>query len=99
MIVYYGSYSTTCGKEYLIGYEEGNPNTGDVIVEELEKDEDGWIYKPDIIKHIEKGAKEIREGKKILWKYKTTIPNIEKLKKPINLKKLYYKQFEEKKWE
>ena len=24
MIIYYGSYSTTGGKEYLIGYKEGN---------------------------------------------------------------------------
>lgn len=40
MIIYYGSYSTTDGKEYLIGYEEGNANTGDVITKQLnEKDE------------------------------------------------------------
>jgi len=35
MIFYYGSYSTTAGKEYLIGYEEGKQNTGDVIVKEI----------------------------------------------------------------
>ena len=39
MIIYYGSYSTTDGKKYLIGYERGNPNTGDVIVEEVKNEE------------------------------------------------------------
>ena len=95
MIVYYGSYSTTCRKEYLVGYEEGNPNTGNVIVEEVEKnkDEDDWLYQPDTLKQIKKGEKEIKEGKKILSKYKTTIPNVEKLKRPVDLKRLYYEQF------
>jgi len=96
MIIYYGSYSTTDGKEYLMGYEEGNESTGDVVVEEVKKNEkeDDWLYEPDTMKQIKKGEKEIKEGKKILWGYKNIIPNIEKLKKPIDLKKLYYKQFE-----
>jgi len=36
MIIYYGSYSTTDKKEYLIGYEEGNENSGDVIIKKIE---------------------------------------------------------------
>ena len=35
MVAYYGSYSTTDGKEYLFGYEEGDANTGSVIVKEV----------------------------------------------------------------
>jgi len=95
MIIYYGSYSTTCGKEYLIGYEEGNSSTGNVIVEEVgkNKDEDDFLYQPDVLKQIERGEREIKEGKKILFKYKNIIPNVKKLKKPINLKKLYYEQY------
>jgi len=40
-IIYYGSYLTTDGKEYLVGYEESNKNigTGDIIVKEIEKEE------------------------------------------------------------
>ncbi|GAH36015.1 unnamed protein product [marine sediment metagenome] len=38
MIIYYGSYSTTDGKEYLIGYKEGEANTGDVIIKEIKKE-------------------------------------------------------------
>lgn len=93
MIIFYGSYSTTDGKEYLIGYEERNPNTGDVVVKEVGKneDKDDFLYKPDMLKQIEKGEKEIKEGKKILWDYKNIIKD--KLKKPINLKSLYYEQF------
>lgn len=94
MIVFYGSYSTTDGKKYLIGYKEKDPNTGNVIVEEVRKSEgeDDFLYKPDMLKQIEKGEKEIKEGKKVLWKYKSIIRN--KLKKPIDLDKLYYKQFD-----
>lgn len=40
MIIYYGSYSTTDEKEYRIGYEEGNSNTGDVVVKEINKEKD-----------------------------------------------------------
>lgn len=44
MIIYYGKYSTTDGKEYRIGYEKENPNTGNVIVEEINSEEDEYIY-------------------------------------------------------
>ena len=40
MIIYYGKYSATDGKEYRIGYEEGNANTGDVIVEQINSEEE-----------------------------------------------------------
>lgn len=40
MIVYYGEYSTTDGGKYLIGYKEGNSNTGDVIVTKINNEED-----------------------------------------------------------
>lgn len=42
---------------------------------------------------IKKGEKEIKKNKKIMWKYKNIVKN--KLKKPINLKQLYYEQFKE----
>ena len=96
MIIYYGSYSTTDGKEYLIGYEEGDSSTGDVIVKEIgreKENEDDFLYRPDIVKKIKIGEREIKEGKKVLWDYKNIIK--EKIKKPINLKNLYYKQFED----
>lgn len=97
MIIFYNSYSTTDGKKYLMGYEEGNLNTGNVIVEEIKdnknEDEDDWLYQPDIIKQIKTGEREIKEGKKILWEYKSIIKN--KLEKPVDLKKLYYEQFDE----
>lgn len=35
MIIYYGMVSTTDGEEYLLGYELGNPSTGDVKVLKL----------------------------------------------------------------
>jgi len=35
MIIYYGKISLTSGEEYLIGYELGNPSTGDVKVFEV----------------------------------------------------------------
>ena len=74
MIIYYGSYSSTDGKNYRIGYEEGNPITGNVIVEEVRndenEDEDDWLYQPDTMKQIKRGEKEIREGKKVLLKYR-----------------------------
>lgn len=38
-IIYYGSYSTTDGKEYLLGYKERNCFTGNVIVKEIDKGE------------------------------------------------------------
>ena len=40
MIIYYGSYSNTSGEKYLIGYEEGNANTGNVIVIKINDKED-----------------------------------------------------------
>ena len=40
MIIYYGSYSITDGEEYLIGYEEGNPQTGNVIIKEIKNNKD-----------------------------------------------------------
>ncbi len=72
MIYYYSSYSTTDGKEYSMGYEEGDKSTGNVIVEEIKKneDEDDFLYQPDTLKQIKKGEQEIKEGKKILWNYK-----------------------------
>ena len=36
-IDYYNSYSTTDGEKYLVGYEEGNSNTGNVIVKKINK--------------------------------------------------------------
>ena len=44
MIVYYGSYSTTDGKEYLMGYDEENPSTGNVIITQINGKEDEIIY-------------------------------------------------------
>ena len=41
MIVYYGRYSNTCGEEFLIGYEEGNCNTDNVIIKKIDKEEEG----------------------------------------------------------
>jgi len=49
MIIYYGSYSTTDGKKYLIGYEEKyligyeeeeNSNTGNVLVKQVNNGEE-----------------------------------------------------------
>ena len=60
----------------------------------MDKDTKEILEDPKIMKMVKKGEQEIKDGKKILWKYKTTIPNIEKLKEPVNLKELYYKQFE-----
>ena len=42
MIIYYGKISLTSGEEYLIGYESGNPSTGDVKVLKLGGGLDGW---------------------------------------------------------
>ena len=40
MDIYYDSYSNTSGEKYLIGYGEGNPNTGNVIVIKINDKED-----------------------------------------------------------
>lgn len=39
MIVYYNSYSTTDGAEYVVGYEKGDSFTGNVIVKRIENRE------------------------------------------------------------
>ena len=78
-------YSTTNGKKY--GVWSTGKGTGDVKTEE--------IFNEDELEEIKIGEQEIKDGKKVLWEYENIIPNIEKLKKPIDLNKLYYQQFEE----
>ena len=35
-VMWYGKIGLTVGEEYLLGYEEGNPNTGDVRILKME---------------------------------------------------------------
>ncbi len=40
MIIYYGSYTTTDGKKYLMGYDNEKPNSTLGIVEEVGNKQD-----------------------------------------------------------
>ena len=58
----------------------------------MDKNTKEILKDPEMMKMVKKGKQEIKDGKKVLWKYKSIIKN--KLKKPIDLNKLYYEQFE-----